>query len=371
MSEGTHQAGPVNQLPISKVQTAWLEWYRSNKRDLPWRRTLDPYRIWLSEVMLQQTQVDTALGYYTRFLERFPTLDVLAKSDVDEVMELWAGLGYYRRARNFHAAVREVAAVYAGEVPNDPKSFGALPGVGPYTTGAVMSIAFGEPIPAVDGNVLRVLSRLGGISDPIDRTTGRRQIEALATQLVSHENPGEWNQAVMELGALVCRPTSPKCDICPIREWCRAAQDGTTGTLPLVSSKAQVRVVDRLVAAVRTGEALMFQRRPEEGLLAGMWDLPALEGEPDRWLLPGDREQALLEFLAEQGFGNVTLLAACGKTSHRFSHVEWRMWVYLCEGDQVPEGYVGVPNEQVSRLTLAKATQRALKLAMEGLEAVS
>jgi len=353
-------------LPVAPVQQALLEWYRKNRRDLPWRRTDDPYRIWLSEVMLQQTRVDTAISYYERFIERFPTLHDLAAADLDEVLALWAGLGYYNRARNLHAAVREVAAAYSGRVPAEPEAFGALPGVGPYTTAAVLSIAYGKPLPAVDGNVQRVLARLCGVSEPVDRAAGRRAVQDAAAALVPDDAPGDWNQALMELGALVCRPASPNCSACPLRAWCRAAEDGTADVLPVVQGRTTVRPVERLVAGIVADNALLFVQRPSEGLLAGMWELPALEAAPGTWPSPLARERALRGLLHELGVRVQGTLRFCGRTEHRFSHVEWRMWVYRCDAQgPPPAGLRAVALDRVLALPTATGIKKTLRLAVQ------
>lgn len=354
----------VTSQPVARIQEALLAWYRASRRDLPWRRTRDPYRIWLSEVMLQQTQVDTVLGYYERFLARFPTLRALAEAEPEEVLEAWAGLGYYRRARHLHAAARRVVELYQGEVPREPKQFASLPGVGPYTAAAVLSIAFGQPLAAVDGNVTRVVARLAGIAEPVDRTPGRRRIEAAAARLLAKDAPGDWNQAVMELGARVCRPGAPHCDACPVRAWCRAAADGTAALLPVAAGRTQVRTVERLMAAVEVDGRVVLVRRQADGLLGGLWDLPALEGAPGSWPLPGERERALCAHLASLGFGGVQLVASCGEAVHRFSHITWRMWVYRCIAAGVPEGeYRLVSVGGLGALALPRATLRALEAA--------
>lgn len=362
MSEGIDAARGISRLPITRLQQALLEWYRTHRRDLPWRRTRDPYRIWLSEVMLQQTQVDTALAYYERFVARFPTLDDLAAADLDEVLELWAGLGYYNRARNFHAAVREVAATYGGRVPQSPEVFGSFAGVGPYTTGAVLSIAYDKPVPAVDGNVQRVLARLLGIFDPVDRAAGRRAIWEAATALLPADAPGDWNQALMELGALVCRPSTPRCSECPLAQWCQAAADGTASVLPVTNGRNRVRPVERIAVGIVVEDALLLVQRPEKGLLAGMWDLPALEGKPGTWPTAEARKEAVLLFLNEKGFSNIRNCRYCGRTEHRFSHVEWHMWVYRCEAGVLPTGYRSVPLNEVMDLATGTGIRKALRL---------
>jgi len=199
-----------------------LAWYRRHRRAMPWRGTRDPYRIWVSEVMLQQTQVATARPFYQRFIARFPTLAALGRAHESSVLAAWAGLGYYRRARHLHEAARVVAREHAGRVPDDPEAFGGLPGVGRYTTGAVLSIAFDRPLPALDGNVARVLSRLFALPATVREPRGARALWALAEALVPARGAGDWNQAVMELGATVCLPRAPRCEACPVRTMCLA-----------------------------------------------------------------------------------------------------------------------------------------------------
>lgn len=356
-------AEPLIPFPVERVQQTLITWYRRHRRDLPWRRTNDPYRIWLSEVMLQQTRVDTAIAYYERFVRRFPNLEALAAAPVEEVLKLWEGLGYYRRARNFHAAAREVCEHYGGVVPDDPAVFGRLPGVGPYTLGAVLSIAFGRALPAVDGNVMRVVSRLTGFAEPIDKAAGRKYIEAVAERLVLQSAPGDWNQAMMELGALVCKPRQPSCEACPVAGWCVANQNGNAEALPLKGESAPVQEVDRAVAVLYSQGRVWLQKRPPEGLLAGLWDFPAVEAAWGTWNLPGEREKALLEGLREYGVRRPRILTMLGETTHTFSHVRWRMTVYLCTGEAAPqEGTCWAGRAELERLTLPKAVQRIVAL---------
>lgn len=255
---------------------ALLRWFRQNQRDLPWRHTKDPYAIWLSEVMLQQTQVSTVVPYYQRFLERFPTVKSLARAKPAQVFAAWSGLGYYSRARNLHRAAKVVAQTHKGRLPKSAAELWALPGFGRYTAGAVASMAFGQPAPVVDGNVARVLSRAFGVEGaPGDRGREERLWQQ-ASELLWVKDPGEWNQALMELGALVCRPAEPRCDKCPWRRHCLAFRHGRTAELPKVRPRAQKKPL-RLDAAVctRRGRVLLARRR-EGGLFGGLWELPAL-----------------------------------------------------------------------------------------------
>ncbi len=258
-----------------------LEWYDRQKRDLPWRRTRDPYAIWLSEVMLQQTQVATVIPYWERFLLRFPTVEALAAAPLPDVLAAWRGLGYYSRARNLHRAAQEVVARFGGRLPSTAAELLTLPGFGRYTSGAVASIAFGEPAPLVDGNVARVLSRLFEVEGaPGDRAREAR-LWALATELVVGERPGDFNQALMEHGATVCRPESPLCLLCPVREGCLAYLHGRVDELPPAKVRAAPKRMTLAVAVWAHEGRLLLARRAEKGLFGGLWELPAAEVEDD------------------------------------------------------------------------------------------
>jgi A/G-specific adenine glycosylase len=240
-------------IPAATLQRRLLAWYDAHGRDLPWRRTRDPYPVWLSEVMLQQTQVATARPYYDAFLASFPSLASLARARESQVLERWSGLGYYRRARHLHAAARIVVREHGGRVPDDAETFSALPGVGRYTTAAVLSICFDRPLAVLDGNVARVLSRLHALAAAIRDPRGARRLWALAGSLVPAVRPGDWNQAVMELGATICTPRSPACERCPVAAGCRAHGLGRVDEFPpVVARRAQVRL-PRAVALIRRG----------------------------------------------------------------------------------------------------------------------
>jgi A/G-specific adenine glycosylase len=252
-------------------------WFDGAARDLPWRRTRDPYAIWLSEVMLQQTRVETVIPYYERFLGRFPTVRELAAADVDEVLSLWSGLGYYRRARVLHLAAREVTERYGGAFPADAAGLRGLPGVGAYTAGAIASIAFERREPLVDGNVARVLARLEGIEDDIRSAEGMRRLWEAAARLVPPDRPGRFNQALMELGATVCTPRSPRCGACPVDGLCAARAQGREEELPIVAPKRDVPAVSLVAAVVRAGRRVLLARRGEGGLFGGLWEPPMVE----------------------------------------------------------------------------------------------
>lgn len=295
-----------------------LNWYALHQRDLPWRRSRDPYRIWVSEVMLQQTRVETVIPYYERWLQQFPTLQDLAGAPEDQVLKAWEGLGYYSRARNLHDAVREVAARYGGEVPDRPEAVAGLRGVGPYTAGAILSIAFNRSVPAVDGNVMRVLSRLCDIHDDIMQPATREGMEALAQQLIPAGQASAFNQALMELGALVCTPTSPGCPRCPVAEFCRAMAAGTQADLPVKAKARAPRPMDVVAAVIWDGGKVLIARRPQEGLLGGLWEFPGGQRPPDlSW-------ERAVHHLAQERLGvELVLEGHLAAVRHVFSHLVW------------------------------------------------
>jgi len=265
------------------LQSKLLRWYDREARDLPWRGSTDPYSVWVSEIMLQQTRVDTVVPYYERFLERFPTLRALAEADEDTVLSHWSGLGYYRRARLLHAGVREVVERYGGKVPEDAEARLALPGVGRYTAGAIGSIAFDRQEPVVDGNVTRVLARLKGIELPVGTTEMNKRLWLEAESLVPNERPGDFNQALMELGATVCTPKQPRCDACPLDADCAAFENDMVEQLPIPKARKAPTHVD-LVAVVATsgrGRSRRFWLTKEtKPLFGGLWSVPTSDATP-------------------------------------------------------------------------------------------
>jgi len=312
------QQAPSPPLPLPEhltgLRVRLLEWYDRNKRDLPWRRTRDAYAIWLSEVMLQQTQVATVIPYWGRFLERFPTVEALAAAPLPDVLAGWRGLGYYSRARNLHRAAQEVVARYGGRLPSTAEALRTLPGFGRYTAGAVASIAFGEPTPLVDGNVARVLSRLFEVEGlPGDKAREARLWE-LAGALVQGERPGDFNQALMEHGATTCRPESPLCLLCPVREDCLAFRHGRVDELPPAKVRAAPRRLTLAVAVWPHQGRLLLARRAEKGLFGGLWELPAAEVEADT--LDADAATKLAEAL---GTG-LTFQAPLGTVRRQLTH---------------------------------------------------
>ena len=255
---------------------ALLRWFEAHKRDLPWRRTSDPYRIWVSEIMLQQTQVAKVRPYYQRFLEHFPTLAALARADLDDVLRLWRGLGYYSRARNLHKGARYIVETYDGRFPRDKSVLLRVPGIGAYTAGAILSIAFGQRVSLLDGNVARVLSRFFGLEIAADSSLGRRTLWALADAIVPLERPGDHNQSLMELGATLCAPRRAACPPCPLQTGCWAARLPDPTTLPVKSVKKKRPRCEAIMIVLRrpSDGHLLFGQRPGKGLLAGLWEPP-------------------------------------------------------------------------------------------------
>lgn len=266
-------------MPNSPLQSLLLDWFGHSQRPMPWRDTTDPYAIWVSETMLQQTQVATVIPYYLRFLARFPTVAALAEAPVDEVLSLWAGLGYYSRARNLHAAAGRIVADHGGRFPSDESSIRALPGIGPYTAGAILSIAFGRPVPAIDGNVERVLCRLCQIPGAPKKAPARGLIHSRARDLVACPDPGSMTQALMELGATVCTPTSPDCPNCPLQDHCVTRADGTQAQYPQLPPRTPTVRETTAAAVIRFEDKVLLARRPDTGVWAGLWEFPQVEVE--------------------------------------------------------------------------------------------
>lgn len=309
-----------------------LNWYQKHKRDLPWRRSKNPYYIWISEVMLQQTRVDTVIPYFHRFIEKFPTIEVLAEAPEEDVLKAWEGLGYYSRARNLQSAVREVHEKYGGLVPSDKEEISSLKGVGPYTSGAILSIAYNKPEPAVDGNVMRVLSRYFFIEDDIMKPSTRSKMEKLAQELILEGTAGDFNQALMELGAMVCTPRSPHCLTCPVMEYCSARETGMEEALPVKKKAKPPRPEYRVVAFIEgTGEhegKWLIRQRPQEGLLARMWELPHIELSEVQW----NEDELHTAELRTHLLHNEGILIHPGQfamnAEHIFSHIHWNLKVY-------------------------------------------
>lgn len=312
---------------------ALLAWFEKNARDLPWRHTKDPYAVLVSEIMLQQTRAQTVERRFGRFLSRFPDAATLAAADEDEVLKEWEGLGYYRRARNLHAAAKYIADACGGIVPDTAEELRKVPGIGPYTAGAVSSIAFGRPETAVDANAGRVFSRVLALEVPADSREGRRQIEHGARQWLPSRAPGDFAQALMDLGSAVCTTSHPKCEKCPVRPWCSAAAAGNPEKYPVRRPKKERRVEARTALLFTAADRIALLRMPSGGLLAGMYGPPVPEGRMT--------EAMARDFAAEAGLA----ARSCSpgpQWRHVFTHVRWEMtsWILECAGEHKEDGFV-------------------------------
>lgn len=307
-----------------------LPWYRENARNLPWRESREPYRVWVSEIMLQQTRVEAVRGYYERWMQAFPDVRALAAADEAQVLKLWEGLGYYSRARNLHRAAQLVCERYGGTLPADYEALLALPGVGEYTAGAVASIGFGLCVPAVDGNVMRVAARLNDDFTPITDAKQKKRTTGHFSEITPEDRPGDFNQSLMELGAMVCLPNgAPRCGSCPVQHLCLGYHHGHAEILPVRAAKRARRIEERTVLLVRCGEEVGICRRPKTGLLAGLWELPSLEGKTGA--------DELRARLSARGWQVEKLLSLRG-AKHVFTHVEWHMSGFEVTLAEKPEG---------------------------------
>jgi A/G-specific adenine glycosylase len=310
-----------------------LAWYDRERRDLPWRGLSDPWPIWVSEVMLQQTRVETAIPYFHRFLELFPTPGKLAEAAPEAVLAAWSGLGYYRRARLLQAAAREVVAS-GGTVPRSRDELARLPGIGPYTAAAIASIAFGEAVAVLDGNVERVLARYSAEAESPTRSGARRRLLALAAQLLDPERPGDSNQALMELGATICLPREPRCGECPLAGGCRARAAGETARFPVAVASPRIEVVAQVAAVVeRDGRLLLYRRGEQERQMAGLWELP---------LVDASRADVAARRLARRFGGAWTVGAPAARVGHTITHRRFeivaRRAEHALEGVELREG---------------------------------
>ncbi len=339
-------------MKLHEIIEPLLNWYRAHARVLPWRENTAPYRVWVSEIMLQQTRVDTVIPYYERFLAELPTVERLADVPEERLLKLWEGLGYYSRARNLQKAAQTVMATHGGVFPAKYEDILSLPGIGEYTAGAVASIAFNRPTPAVDGNVLRVVSRLtGSRSDIADPKTKAAVTESLR-KIYPREHCGDFTQSLMELGATVCLPNgAPKCEVCPLADLCTARAEGTVMEIPVKAPKKARKIENKAVLLLFHDGKVALRRRAGQGLLAGLWEFPMLEGHP------GEKELA-----ARLKIG-ILKIEKSVDAKHIFSHLEWHMqgWRIDC-ASETPE-FIWVTAEQLkNEITLPTAFKVFRKL---------
>ena len=339
----------------ARIAPLLLAWYDQHARTLPWRGIHDPYRTWVSETMLQQTRVETVLGYYDRFLMRFPTVADLAAAPEDDVLKMWEGLGYYSRARNLHKGAKQVAADFGGAIPSNVEQLRKISGIGPYTAGAIASIAFDQPVPAVDGNVIRVVSRLRGIRENVGIPSVRRALEGEATALVPAHRPGDFNQAMMDLGATICVPGTPACERCPLQSLCDAFAAGDAEELPILPRKNPPKEMEYAVCLIFSGDRVLMRQRTE-ALLRGLWVFPMVEGKPTLRQLP-----SAVKKLTKL---TVTDAQSAGEAKHVFTHQIWQMQLYTMrvpETAEAPAGYSFIPVNEISELAIPTAVKAAVK----------
>ena len=339
-----------------EIQQNLLHWFDKNKRDLPWRKTKDPYKIWVSEIMLQQTRVDTVIAYYNRFIESFPTVEDLAAADEQDVLKHWQGLGYYSRARNLHKGAQMVREQFGGEFPKEPDKVKKIPGIGPYTAGAILSIAFNLPYPAVDGNVLRVFSRVFAIKEDIAQPQTVKLIQQKAAAYMPEGHEGNFTEALMELGALICIPVSPLCLTCPLFHQCEARLQGIQDELPVKRMKAKPRPMHMVFCIIGCGTEILIVQNPFGRLLKGMWGFPGQEGST------GKDEETVERILTELGIA-ASGVQKWGTARHIFTHMDWDMHIYRCEAESkqaVGQPHRWIGKEETDQYPFPKVYQKIL-----------
>lgn len=354
---------PVPAHSVRKFRLRLLTWFAARKRDLPWRRSRDPYRIWLSEVMLQQTRVAAATGYYERFVARFPDMPALARARPETVLRYWAGLGYYSRARNLHRAAKEIVVRHGGEFPRVYDAAVSLPGVGQYTAAAVLSIAYGQLLAVLDGNVARVLARLGAVCGGVREPARWRRSQAAAQELLDCSSPGDWNQAMMELGATLCTPRSPRCGECPVARWCKARALGIADQIPAPRTGRATKQV-RLAVAVLVdpiGRTLLVRQAGDDGaLFSKMWQFPALE------IISGGPGQLAKHLREKFGVAETGRMTRLETARHAVTYRAIRLEPYLVRLAKLPviKGARSPKLNDVRNLPVSNATRKAAAAAM-------
>lgn len=330
----------TRELDLTFTQ-AMTDWYGENKRDLPWRKDKEPYHVWVSEIMLQQTRVEAVREYYTRFMKELPTVKALAQADEQTLLKLWQGLGYYNRIRNMHKAAAVVEEDFGGEFPKSYEEIKTLPGIGDYTAGAIASICFDQRIAAVDGNVLRVMSRLCEDYEDIKSAAMKKRIAAYLAALYPKRDCGDFTQGLIELGALVCVPNGPpKCNLCPVRSYCKARAAGTTNQLPVKSSKKERKKVKKTVFLLHCGGKIAVRKRGKGGLLAGLYEFPNVDQELST-------EEAVKQ--VEDWDCHPRDLQRKAEHRHIFTHVEWDMTGYYFSCDSENEEFQWVSESEMEK----------------------
>lgn len=316
-SERESNSAMVDYYEVNYLAEPLLQWYQENKREMPWRKEASPYHVWVSEIMLQQTRIEAVIGYYDRFLKQLPDVKALADAEEEQLLKLWEGLGYYNRVRNMQKAARIMVERYDGELPADYDLLLGLPGIGSYTAGAIASIAYKIPVPAVDGNVLRVVMRFLNCRDDIMRQSVRKKMERSLMRVIPEETPGQFNEALMELGEVICIPNgAPLCEKCPLQSVCKANQCDTAETLPVRTPAKERRIEKRTVFIFECDGKIGLRKRPDSGLLAGLWEFPSLE---THYTIKDVKEMLKINGV------QVKNIETPEKYKHIFSHIEWHM----------------------------------------------
>ncbi len=332
----------LSDYDLNRLPEPLLLWYASHARVLPWREDVTPYRIWVSEIMLQQTRVETVKPYFNRFVTALPSIKDLAECEDDRLLKLWEGLGYYNRVRNMREAARTVIDEYGGELPPDYHALLSLKGIGRYTAGAIASIAYNLPVPAVDGNVLRILMRVTADDSDITPASVRSEAERLLADIIPANHASEFNQALMELGATVCLPNgAPLCERCPWLSLCEAKRRGIFMSLPVKKKQAPRRREERTILLIRSGNRIALRKRPESGLLAGMYELPGIDGHLSAEEVARKLHSINLDPVHVQRIAD---------SVHIFSHLEWHMWGYLVHTDLLPREIPDLSFVEISKL---------------------
>jgi len=319
---------------MNRLSSKLLAWYHANKRTLPWRGRTSAYAVWVSEIMLQQTRVETVIPYFEKWMRLFPDIQALAGASEHDVLNAWEGLGYYSRARNLHRAAKLVVDQYDGNIPRDLTELRKLPGIGRYTLGAIASIAFGMDVSALDGNIKRVYARIFDIEEPVDSTTGEKLLWELADKYLPKGHAGDYNQALMDLGATICVPKNPRCLICPVMKLCQARQNGTQDQRPVMKPKKEVPHYVNAAGVVIERKRVLLAQRPSQGLLASMWEFPngRVNGDPAKGLSKALKTEYNLSLRVKRGQDSL------GIVQHGYSHFSVTVHVFPCELISRPKG---------------------------------
>jgi A/G-specific adenine glycosylase len=359
----------ITSLFLKKYHPALLQWYDKNHRKLPWRDSDDAYAIWISEVMLQQTQVRTVIPYYTRFMDRYPTVQKLANARQQTVLKLWEGLGYYSRARNLHRTAKKIVQEYNGLIPQDWQQIRILPGIGDYIAAAVLSIAFNQAYAVLDGNVKRVISRMFCLDSPINQSSAKKEFSLIADNLLYRSASGLYNQAVMELGALICTPSNPVCDKCPINFLCKAYQTSSVPVFPKRIKSKSTPSRKMVTGVIIKEDKILITQRPEKGLLGGLWEFPGgqiLNGE-------GTRE-ACIRCVKELSGLNIEIQNYLTSVKHAYTHFKIEIDVFLCRTNSTiirlngPIDYRWIDFDDIHKYPLHKANHKFLPRVREALK---